>query len=212
VTTKRLSAEQRKKQILMSAISVFAEDTYHGATTKRISEEAGITEALIYRYFGSKRNLFTEAIHQTSGRLIKGIEKHLEHHKDNPLRAITECFTYYVSVLRKHDELAKMIFLVISELDKDDVREAYLPYQEEGLKTVGRALEYWSQQGYLVDDSLDVKTATWLFYGTYIILALVKHSHGNAPLDATPAIELATPFFKPDLVAGWKAELLAEAG
>lgn len=212
MTTKRLSAEQRKKQILKSAISVFAEDTYHGATTKRISEEAGITEALIYRYFGSKRNLFTEAIHQTSGRLIEGIEKTLESHKDNPLQAITGSFNYYVSVLRKHDELAKMIFLVISELDKDDVREAYLPYQEEGLKTVATALNYWSEQGYLIDDSFDVKTATWLFYGTYIILALVKHSHGNAPLDASPAIELAIPFFKPEWVAKWRAELVAEAG
>jgi AcrR family transcriptional regulator len=212
LTTKRLSAEQRKKQILMSAISVFAEDTYHGATTKRISEEAGITEALIYRYFGSKRKLFTEAIHQTSGRLIDGIEANLEHHKDNPLKAITECFNYYVSVLRKHDDLAKMIFLVISELDKDDVREAYLPYQEGGLKTVGRALTYWRDQGYLVGESFDVKTATWLFYGTYIILALVKHSHGNAPLDASPAIELAIPFFRKEWVTKWKAELVAEAG
>ncbi len=209
MTTKRLSAEQRKKQILMSAISVFAEDTYHGATTKRISEEAGITEALIYRYFGSKRNLFTEAIHQTSGRLIGGIEQTLDQHKDNPLKAITECFHYYVRVLRKHDDLAKMIFLVISELDKEDVREAYLPYQEEGLKTVGRALTYWRDQNYLVGDSFDVKTATWLFYGTYIILALVKHSHGNAPLDASPAVQLAIPYFRPELVRKWKAELEA---
>lgn len=212
MTTKRLSAEQRKKQILKSAISVFAEETYHGATTKRISEEAGITEALIYRYFGSKRNLFTEAIHQTSGRLIEGIEQNLEAYKDNPLRAITECFNYYVSVLKRNDELAKMIFLVISELDKEDVRAAYLPYQEEGLKTVAKALEYWRSKGYMEDERFDVKTATWLFYGTYIILALVKHSHGNAPLDALPAIQLAIPYFKPEFVAQWREELLAEVG
>ncbi len=198
MTTKRLTAEERRKQILRSAISVFAQATYHGATTKRISEEAGITEALIYRYFGSKRNLFTEAIVVTSSRIVKGLEDILRMHRDEPFRALTECFKFYVYYLEKHQDLSKMIFLVLSELDQDDVREAYLPHQEKALKLIAETLEYWQTQGY-TSDSLDTQTGSWLYYGTYLILALVKQSHGGVPLDPSFAIDMARPYFKPEI-------------
>ncbi len=198
MSTKRLSAEERRKQILRSAIRVFAESTYHGATTKRISEEAGITEALIYRYFGSKRKLFTEAISMTSGRLVKGLEETLASNRDEPHAALRECFQFYAYYLDKHQDLAKMIFLVLSELDQDDVRAAYLPHQERALETIGSTLEYWAERDFLAG-RLDSQTASWLYYGTYLILALVKHTHGGIALDAERAVAMARPYFRPEV-------------
>lgn len=194
VSTNRLPASERKKQILDSAITVFARSTYHGATTKSISEEAGVTEALIYRYFGSKRKLFIEAIEQTSSRVVQGLEGILENHRDEPMRAIQECFEYYVHLLEKHEELAEMIFLVLSELDKDDVREAYLPYQEQALKEIAEAIDHWKSMG-LARQDVDTKTAAWLYFGSYLILALVQHSSGTVPMDPTYAVDLAKAYF-----------------
>lgn len=200
VTTKRLRAKEREKQILQSAITVFAQDTYHGATTKRIAEEAGITEALIYRYFGSKRALFTKAIYQTTQFLVEGLEKELLRNKDTPFRAITNCFNYYVDVLESHKEFTKMLFLVISELDEDDVRKAYLPQQNHALKVISNMLNYWDDQGFLNKSAgMSPKTGAWLYFGTYLILALVKHSHDDVPLDASFAIELSKPYFTPEV-------------
>ncbi len=209
--TKRLSADERRKQILRSAIHVFAEETYHGATTKRISEEAGITEALIYRYFGSKRKLFIEAIELTSQRLVKGLETMLDEMKDQPVEALTACFTFYVDYMEKHKDLAKMIFLVISELDEPDIREAYLPYQERVLKVIASTLEYWTQKGYLLE-TVESKTGSWLYYGTYLILALVKHSYGGVEIDANFAVEMAKPYFKPEVWKKFRAEYDAAHG
>lgn len=200
MTTKRLSAEERRKQILKSAIRVFAQMTYHGATTKRIAEEAGITEALIYRYFGSKRALFTEAIVHTCDRLVAGLEAELERSRDNPFAALTNCFTYYTTVLERNQEMAKMIFLVMSELDQEDVRETYLPYQERVLKLIADTIDYWNDNGFLRADAkakFSSKTASWLYYGTFLILALVKQSHGNVSIDPDFAIEMAKPYFLP---------------
>jgi len=194
VSTDRLPASERKKQILESAITVFARATYHGATTKSISEEAGVTEALIYRYFGSKRTLFIEAIEHTSSRLVQGLEGILEDHRDEPMRAIRECFEYYVHLLEKNEELAEMIFLVLSELDKDDVREAYLPYQERALKDIAEVIDHWKSMG-LARNDIDSKTAAWLYFGSYLILALVQHSSGAVPMDPTFAVELAKAYF-----------------
>ncbi len=200
MSTKRLPAKERKKQILRSAIRVFARSTYHGATTKSISEEAGVTEALIYRYFGSKRALFTEAVHLTSDRLVNGLEEALDRYRDNPIKAIGECFKYYVHLLEKHEDFAKMIFLVLSELDQEDIRETYLPYQERALKAIAAAIDDWKEAGF-VPGFVDTKTAAWLFFGTYLILALVKQSTGGIPMDPDYAIQLARAF-----VAGKKQD------
>ncbi len=198
VGTKRLPAAKRRKQILMSAIRVFARSTYHGATTKAISEEAGVTEALIYRYFGSKRTLFVDAIDHTSSRIVAGLEKILDEHRDAPLEAMQEVFAYYARLLERNEEIAKMIFLVLSELDQPDVRQVYLPYQERALKTFADTIRYWKSKGY-VEEDVDTQTAAWLYFGTYLILALVKHSHGTLEIDAAYAVSLARHFINFDV-------------
>jgi len=204
---KRLKAEEREQQIIESAIVVFARETYHGATTKAIAEEAGITEALIYRYFGSKRALFNKAIHQSTGFLLEGLEFVLTKNKDNPFRAITYCFNYYVEILESHNAFTKMLFLVISELDQEDVRSSYLPQQNHALKLIHDMLSYWDEQGYLNKSAgMSPKTGAWLYFGTYLILALVKHSHGDVPLDASFAIELSKPYFTEEVFEAHQAE------
>ncbi len=195
MSTNRLPAAERKRQILDSAIRVFARSTYHGSTTKSISEEAGVTEALIYRYFGSKRALFLEAIDHTSSRLVEGLEAILETHHSDPLEAISECFQFYVDLLNKHEELAKMIFLVLSELDQKDVREVYLPYQRRALKAIATAIDDWQSLG-LVREDIDSRSAAWLYFGSYLILALVEHSSGSLPMEPDDAIELVEPYLR----------------
>ncbi len=59
---KRMKGEDRRKQILRTAQRVFADRTYHGATTARIAEAAGVTEPTIYLYFKSKKDLYLAVI------------------------------------------------------------------------------------------------------------------------------------------------------
>lgn len=196
MTTKRLPAEKRRLQILKSAIRVFARSTYHGATTKSISEEAGVTEALIYRYYGSKRALFTEAIDYTSQKIADDIGALLKKTANSPVDAIYGCFDYYVRILNRSDDFAKIVFLVLAELDQDDVRKAYLPHQSRVLKALTDAITTWQEQG-LVTNEVEITSTAWLFFGTYLILALYKHSHGNIELNPSYAMLLAKPYLTP---------------
>jgi len=193
-----MPAEQRRRQILKSAITVFARSTYHGATTKSISEEAGVTEALIYRYFGSKRALFTEAIGYVSERIVSGVRRILEEHRDEPLVAIQTCFEYYARQFNEHEYSAKMLFLVFSELDQQDVRDAYLPHQRAVVSEIARTIKHWKELGF-VDPALDSRSAAWLFFGAYMVLALVRYSHGTLEVDPASAVALAKPYL--DLAA-----------
>ena len=193
MSTRRMPAEKRKKQILMSAIRVFARSTYHGSTTKKIAAEAGVTEALLYRYFGNKREIFTQAITHTATRLTQGIEEILDKNAQDPLRAITSCVDYYVNILETHPNLSRMIFLVLAELDEEDVRQIYLPIQKRGIKVMQRHIETWQDSGYL-DADLHPADVAWLFFGSYMILAQVKQSWGQVGLDPDRVVGLIRPY------------------
>ncbi|MEN6475860.1 MAG: TetR/AcrR family transcriptional regulator [Syntrophaceae bacterium] len=55
---KRMRASDRRRQILLTAQRVFAEESYENATTAKIAAAAGITEPTIYMHFKSKMELF----------------------------------------------------------------------------------------------------------------------------------------------------------
>jgi AcrR family transcriptional regulator len=58
----RYSAADRRVQILESATQLFARQGFQGTTTKQISEHTGVTEALIFRHFASKDDLYWAVI------------------------------------------------------------------------------------------------------------------------------------------------------
>ena len=66
----RLRAAERREKILDAARRVFLENGFAGARTRRIAEEAGITEALLYRYFPSKSAIFRAAVHEPLERFV----------------------------------------------------------------------------------------------------------------------------------------------
>lgn len=57
---RRLGPEERREQILRAAVAWFAEVGFAG-TTRDLARRAGVTQALLYKYFASKADL-TEAV------------------------------------------------------------------------------------------------------------------------------------------------------
>lgn len=54
----RLNASDRRQQILEVASGLFSRKGYQGTTTREIAETAGVNEALLFRHFPSKENLY----------------------------------------------------------------------------------------------------------------------------------------------------------
>lgn len=54
----RLPASQRRRAILEAACRVFSAGSYRGVTTADIARATGVTEPVLYRHFGSKRELY----------------------------------------------------------------------------------------------------------------------------------------------------------
>ncbi|MBA3685793.1 MAG: helix-turn-helix transcriptional regulator [Planctomycetes bacterium] len=56
----RLSADERRVEILRAAERLFAEKGFHGATTRDLADAAGVSEALIFKYFPTKERLYAD--------------------------------------------------------------------------------------------------------------------------------------------------------
>jgi AcrR family transcriptional regulator len=67
---KRLSGPERRATIVAAAREVFLEQGFSGARTRAIAERAEITEAVLYRHFASKEEIFEAAVLAPLGELL----------------------------------------------------------------------------------------------------------------------------------------------
>ena len=62
-----------RQKLLAAAARIYGESGFRGATTRRIADEAGVNEVTLFRLFGSKSALISEAIREHAPR---GTEPH----------------------------------------------------------------------------------------------------------------------------------------
>ena len=59
VGSARMAGEERRLQILAVAVSLFSQKGFRGTTTKEIAQAAGVSEAMVFRHFANKEELYT---------------------------------------------------------------------------------------------------------------------------------------------------------
>src|SRR2546428_2815276 len=55
----RMAGEERHLQILRVAMSLFSQRGFRGTTTKEIALAAGVSEAMVFRHFATKKELYS---------------------------------------------------------------------------------------------------------------------------------------------------------
>lgn len=60
-----------REKLLQAAVRVFEESGSRGATTRRIAAEAGVNEITLFRHFGSKSALLSEALAEASSTTVE---------------------------------------------------------------------------------------------------------------------------------------------
>jgi AcrR family transcriptional regulator len=53
-----MAGEERRSQILAVAVSLFSQRGFRGTTTKEIAHAAGVSEAMVFRHFATKDELY----------------------------------------------------------------------------------------------------------------------------------------------------------
>jgi len=69
------------QNILDAALKVFSTEGYAGATTRKIAQEANVTEVTLFRKFQSKENLMKEVLNKNRNSILP-IKRSLKINKD----------------------------------------------------------------------------------------------------------------------------------
>ncbi|WP_407689000.1 TetR/AcrR family transcriptional regulator [Mycobacterium sp. HUMS_1102779] len=104
MTRSRLEPQQRRQQLLDVGAAMFAEKPYEEVFVEDIAARAGVSRALLYHYFPSKRDLYVAIFTRASNRLLAranpdpglplaeqlaaGLEAHIQYFADHPFEAI----------------------------------------------------------------------------------------------------------------------------
>jgi AcrR family transcriptional regulator len=120
VARQRLTAEERRQAVLDTACRVFSRSSYRGATTAEIAREAGITEPILYRHFGSKRELYLACLDEAWRSLRELAEEAVRRSPETCLGAVADAFMAKRSELR----LIDLWVQALSETDDPAIADA----------------------------------------------------------------------------------------
>ncbi|MDY6867848.1 MAG: TetR/AcrR family transcriptional regulator [Chloroflexota bacterium] len=90
-----MSSKTTKEHILLSTIDAIEKHGLMNLTTRLIAEEAGVNNAALHYYFGTKEHLLDKALNQTAYHMLEDTKTILESEKPIDIR-ICEMFEYII--------------------------------------------------------------------------------------------------------------------
>ena len=122
----RMAAEDRRQQILEVAVGLFSAKGFRGTTTREIAQGVGVTEAIIFRHFATKGELYAaiidwKACSEDWAALQRGIEGALESGDD---WGLFEAIAFRILQFYEEDEQA-MRLLMYSALEGHELSELF---------------------------------------------------------------------------------------
>jgi len=115
----RLSAHQRRSQLLDVAGRLFAESGFHGLSMERLAEAAGVSKPVVYQHFSSKRRLYLTLLEDATTELDFRVNAALTGTSDNRARVEGAISAYFDFV---EDRRFRLLFAT-AERNDPEVRE-----------------------------------------------------------------------------------------
>jgi AcrR family transcriptional regulator len=170
----RLSAEARRQAVLDTACAVFFRKSYRGATTAEIAREAGITEPILYRHFGSKRDLYLACLEQASRQFREFSEEAIARDPQGCLGAIADEYMAKRSRLR----LVDLWIQALTEASEDEVIASAVREQVRDVHEFFAAVIRAAQADGVVNRERDPVAEAWIFIAGGV-LATIDHRLGG---------------------------------
>ena len=82
----RLSAPERREQLLAVAGELFAEHGYHRLSMEQLADAAGVSKPVLYQHFSSKRDLYLALVRDALAEMEGQVRTALEGTSDNRAR------------------------------------------------------------------------------------------------------------------------------
>ena len=108
-STRRLTAEQRRRQLCSVALELFAVRGYRATTMDDIAEAAGVTKPLVYQHFSSKRALYLELVDSVAQDLLVAIGEATST-AAGPRQQVEGGFAAYFRMMVSHEAAFRLLY------------------------------------------------------------------------------------------------------
>jgi AcrR family transcriptional regulator len=178
-TRQRLTANERREAVLLAACEVFSARSYRGATTAEIARASGISEPILYRHFGSKRDLYLACLEEAWRSLREVAAEALASDTPGCLGRIAEAYM-------AADERVRLIDLWIQALSvapEDEVIAAALREQiREVHAFFADAIRVGQEHGEVLT-ARDPAAEAWIFVASGLLLTVGNRLGGLLDAD-----------------------------
>ncbi len=181
---KRMSHEERRLQIISVATELFASKGFRGATTRAIAETAGVSEAIIFRHFATKEDLYDAII-------TSSLEKRREHWdrdaliadaKDDDLEGILVRFAHSV-IVRNRSDPTFIRLMMYSSLEDHKFRQRFFEsYRSPFFKLIRQRITEGIEAGTFAD--VDPAMTTRSFFRTLLQYCIASFVASQTPPDS----------------------------
>lgn len=173
----RIPAPERKEKILAAAGELFSRKGFAGTTTKELALAAGINEALLFRHFGNKEELYWEVLEQRCklGTGLKRMERRIEEEQGD-----FELFAGIAQdILARHRETPELMRLFLfSALESHSLSDRlFRTYSAHFYETLAAHIEKRKQEGVFRD--IDSLMAARGFIGMVFYHHMVQNIFGG---------------------------------
>jgi AcrR family transcriptional regulator len=113
--------EVRRDLIISAAERVFAKKAFNAVTIRDIAKEAGISHALIYRYFPDQQSLFVEACIRRGAKIVEFVNQLIDDDSNIKIEKVTERF---IQFLADNDQYFRMMthFVLDGSLNQEMIQ------------------------------------------------------------------------------------------
>ena len=174
----RMTGDKRREQILRSAVELFSRRGFKGTTTKEIANASGVSEAMVFRHFASKDELYAAIIHS------KGCQDGIDRFpwEGNELLAAAieqrDDFAVFYNIAlaalnKHHEDVGFMRLLFYSALEEHELAEKFFKeFIERVYEFIGGYIKTRQDEGEMRD--FEPRVAVRAFMGM-----LIHHSINN---------------------------------
>jgi AcrR family transcriptional regulator len=155
----RLTKAERKRQLLAQAKRLFVTLGYHATTTKKIAEDAGITEPVLYRHFESKKALFLEVLQEIREATLNRWHSETGALPD-PLAKLHAIADMYLGSTRAHAVEFRIMHRTLVECDDEEIVALLRAFYLDSEALLARVIGEGQQTG-VFRRSLDPRVGAW---------------------------------------------------
>ncbi len=120
--------QEKRERILNAGYQIFGKHGYRKTSTADIAREAGISKAMLFYYFASKKELYLDLMQEAANVLLNAMNARLETISTDFFERVLALSRIKIEALKKHPFLTQFLYSAFEETDSEIYDELQMQF------------------------------------------------------------------------------------